>query len=345
MAKQAKTERIGRVTLLKRGDWWHGRWTDAFGRHFRGLKVTFKEEAIQIAADINRQVERGEPVVLRRTAQKAPQFSVLIQEFRAKYKGWSPATFKAHAGMIAKLNSEFGHTPINRITTEQLETYRAQRMEKDGSTPATMNRYVSFLRRLFGEAVKWGYLAQSPAAAVKTLKEEQRVPEALTEDQANALIGEMPPHARHAVALALDTGLRRSELFRLAWRDIDWKRNQLTVRRSKTGKFRTIPLTQRAVQALKAQREQGKDRDLVFGFVDLKKSLASAGRRIGVEGLHIHMLRHTFATRLRDRGASIDRIGALLGHASYEMTLRYAQLRPRQLEDAISLLDEEGLDR
>jgi len=52
------------------------------------------------------------------------------------------------------------------------------------------------------------------------------------------------------------------------------------------------------------------------------------------------MFRHTFARRLRDRGAPLDRIRELLGHKTMVMTLRYAKVRPVQLKEAIAALDE-----
>ena len=55
--------------------------------------------------------------------------------------------------------------------------------------------------------------------------------------------------------------------------------------------------------------------------------------------VHLHMLRHTFATRLRDRGVPLDRIKELLGHKSMTMVLRYAKARPEQLEEAIEALN------
>ena len=55
--------------------------------------------------------------------------------------------------------------------------------------------------------------------------------------------------------------------------------------------------------------------------------------------VHFHMFRHTFATRLRDRGVPLDRIKELLGHKTMVMTLRYAKVRPVQLEEAIAALN------
>ena len=75
-------------------------------------------------------------------------------------------------------------------------------------------------------------------------------------------------------------------------------------------------------------------------FVDLKKSLSSAGVRAGIGHVHLHMLRHTFATRLREKGAPLSSIMQALGHKSLDMTLRYAQATPIELRTAFELLNE-----
>ena len=84
---------------------------------------------------------------------------------------------------------------------------------------------------------------------------------------------------------------------------------------------------------------QEKVQDLrIFPFVDIKKSLSHAGERAGIGHVHLHMLRHTFATRLRDRGVPLDRIKELLGHKTMAMVLR-TKARPQQLQDAIEALN------
>ena len=77
----------------------------------------------------------------------------------------------------------------------------------------------------------------------------------------------------------------------------------------------------------------------VIPFVDVGRGLSRASQNAGIKHVHLHMLRHTFATRLRDRGVPLDRIMELMGHKSMEMVLRYAKARPQQLVDAIHTLN------
>ena len=74
---------------------------------------------------------------------------------------------------------------------------------------------------------------------------------------------------------------------------------------------------------------------------DFSRALAKAAEKAGVGHVHPHMLRHTSATRLRDRGVPLDRIMELMGHRSYQMVLRYAKARPQQLIEAIEALDSQ----
>ena len=78
----------------------------------------------------------------------------------------------------------------------------------------------------------------------------------------------------------------------------------------------------------------------VIPFVDVGRGLSKAAQESGIKHVHLHMLRHTFATRLRDRGVPLDRIIELMGHKSMEMVLRYAKARPQQLIQAMRSLDE-----
>ena len=121
-------------------------------------------------------------------------------------------------------------------------------------------------------------------------------------------------------------------------------RRELTVRKTKIKDFRKVPMTQRVYELLTElsthePKEASPDVRL-FPFVDIKKGLDRAGHRAGIGHVHRHMLRHTFATELLDRGVSLDRIQELLGHKSIVVTRRYAKTRPEQLHEAIGMLDE-----
>jgi integrase len=109
-------------------------------------------------------------------------------------------------------------------------------------------------------------------------------------------------------------------------------------------------MTRRVFDVLQEQRRKGVIPYVLTGreakpFVTLRKCLDTAGKAAGAGHVHLHMFRHTFATRLRERGVPIDRIKELLGHKTMVMALRYAKATPTQLESAIAALDRVQADQ
>ena len=158
------------------------------------------------------------------------------------------------------------------------------------------------------------------------------------------------------ITLAVRTGLRLGELRALARRDVDFERHQLFVRRAawknvvgspKSGRHRVVDLCSQAVEALLQTPEASSD--LIFAAADgsmLTKEAckwplwracdrAGIGRRLGW-----HALRHTFASHLVAKGASIRVVQELLGHSDIKMTMRYAHLAPSDRARAVRLLDD-----
>ena len=156
--------------------------------------------------------------------------------------------------MLRKLAEEFGDQPLESITTRQIERYLTRRRNFDGITTATTNRYLATLKTLFKTACNWDYITDNPTARLTMLKEQSRVPDALTDSELDALIAECPERTRQIVILAADTGIRRSELQRLAWRDVDFEVGTLTVRQSKNKDYRVIPMTDRVRSLLVFRR-------------------------------------------------------------------------------------------
>jgi integrase len=156
--------------------------------------------------------------------------------------------------------------------------------------------------------------------------------------------------------MALKTGLRVGELLALKWEDLDLVAGKLVVRRTlwngqegmpKGGRQRVVPLSHETVDVLKAYRhlrgpyvfcDEGGGR-LTHSVV--KDVVPSTCRRAGLgKRITTHGLRHTFASHLIMRGASLKAVQELLGHESIEMTLRYAHLTPDVKREAVQLLDE-----
>jgi integrase len=155
-------------------------------------------------------------------------------------------------------------------------------------------------------------------------------------------------HVTPLVLLAVNTGLRRGELLKLRWSDLELQRRILTVRGegAKTGQTRHVPLNSEAVQVMKAWRPIAFEPERwVFGgaeaskpLVAIKKGWAAVLKAGKVKGFRFHDLRHTFASKLVMAGVDLNTVRELLGHKSIAMTLRYAHLAPEHKAAAVETL-------
>jgi integrase len=165
--------------------------------------------------------------------------------------------------------------------------------------------------------------------------------------------GEFVDHVRPLTLLALNTGMRRGELLALAWADVDLIVKQLTVRgrNAKSAQTRNVPLNSEAMRVITAWRElrlPAEPADCVFGHRngEAMAGIASAWETVkdvsGLPDFRFHDCRHHFASRLVMAGVPLNTVRDLLGHASIEMTMRYAHLAPETLAQAVEKLSAAG---
>lgn len=158
---------------------------------------------------------------------------------------------------------------------------------------------------------------------------------------------EFADYLKPAVLLSLNTGVRRGELLSLRWSDVDIERQNLTVvgDTAKDGETRHIPLNSEAAEILKSWKQQpGMKSQWVFHGKDgkplqnLRKSWIAVLKEAKIADFRWHDLRHTFASKLVIAGVDLNRVRTLLGHSDYKMTLRYAHLAPKDMQDAVDTL-------
>jgi integrase len=182
----------------------------------------------------------------------------------------------------------------------------------------------------------------------------------LVYEEADRLIDAAEGEWRTMILVGIKAGLRQGELLALRWSDVDLVAGHVVIRQSvtrgivtppKNGKSRKIPLASSALAALRSHRHlRGK---LVFCAADgrmltkgeCKHPLWGACKRASLRQIGWHVLRHTFASHLVMRGAPLKAVQELLGHASIEMTMRYAHLSPDARRDAVGLLDMTQVSR
>jgi len=160
------------------------------------------------------------------------------------------------------------------------------------------------------------------------------------------------PHLVPIVKTALMTGMRKGELLKLTWEDVNLENNLLTVRaeNSKSKKSRRIPISTALRKLFREQKLKTSRSGYVFltpegkQYSDknpsaLKRSFGTALKRANIKDLVFHDLRHTCATRMAERGASIIAVKEILGHADIKTTMKYFHPE-KSLNEAVELVSK-----
>lgn len=262
-------------------------------------------------------------------------------------------SWRTDEGRIKKMKEFFKDASADSITSQDIEKFKAKRKEK-GLKLTTVNKYVQILSKLFTCGVKWGYLKENPCRGIKKYSEEpfRRTRVLSREEEAELFKAIVPEYLESMVRIFLNTGLRRKELFKLTWDDVDFRRRQLYIRETKTSKSRYIPMNETVCTELRELNRNRKDEGLVFkspktgkGFVDIRRAFYGACRRAKIRNLLLLDLRRTFATRLLEAGADIITVQQLLGHTSVKTTQIYTMSNQEQKRHALSLLEPKKVPR
>ena len=305
--------------------------------------------------------------------------------FEEKYRPYMLSHMKSGQARAGNLKTHFidpwKDKPLTDVNEWLVANWRKNQLKR-GLTHSGVNRPISSLKAMMNRAVEWGVIEVNPLANIKSLREdpsavvryldeseEEKLRKALDDRQSEQreerkrynkwrderhlkqfpeLDGEYTDYLKPMVLLALNTGMRRGEIFDLQANDIDFKLNQITVRgqTSKSGKTRYIPLTDEGQSVLTTWCNRTGSRKLVFPspvtggrFDNINKAWRNLMEQAGIENFRFHDLRHSFASKLVMRGADLYVVKELLGHASIETTQRYAHLAPEHKARAVELLN------
>ena len=279
----------------------------------------------------------------------------------------------------------FTNTPLKDFDIRMVEKWRLKLLAS-GKTPNTVNRIYTNFRASLSKAEEWGLIDEHPLLKMKPIRtaqksivrylsaeEEKRLRDALDEREERKRSerksanewrkqrgypvlsdsDEFMDHLKPMILLSINTGMRRGEVFKLNWENVNFDTRQLTVRgeTAKSGKTRYIPLNIEALNVLKEWMQQKKpDSKLVFSnkdgkpFTTLKKGWSKILKAADIQEFRWHDLRHHFASRLVMAGVNLNTVRELLGHSSYAMTLRYAHLSAGHKAEAVELLIEQSQD-
>jgi integrase len=348
----AKTERdFERVTIRKRkGGRWYARFRDGGERTEVNLQVTNKVQAVRLAGLIDKDLVDGKPWQWRvgRTRPGERTFSDLMTEYLDRGSRWSESSRRSNASTVRKLVEEFGDTALSKLDRAAVEGYLARR-RGEGWSKASRNRYLACVKVVLSKAVEWGYLRQNPAAGVKQEPEGRKLPRPYRDGEVAALLEALDPATRDVARIYLDTGLRRGELMKMLWADVDLVGATLTVRAPKNRRDRVVPLSGRALEILNERRRQWKA-EQTDARADLRvygdrADIAKVVRRAWDDVLApercevlrpVHSFRDTAITCLVGAGVPLPVVQDLAGHSQIEQTRRYAEVSPEAVREAVT---------
>jgi integrase len=239
---------------------------------------------------------------------------------------------------------KWGDVWLSDVRTVEVEQW----LHSLAYAPATRSKIRNIMSALFNHGIRQEWIHRNPITKVRASAKRLREPDVLTPAEFSALIGELPLREKTMVMVAGSTGLRRSELIALTWRDIDPMLIQVNVLRScvrnhfgdtKTeASRRPVPLHSSVVECLDEWRKESRyngDDDFLFPSTRkegkqpitpdmvLKKVIRPALVRAKIAGKVIgwHCFRHSLATNLRAAGADLKTAQELLRHANSRITL------------------------
>lgn len=346
-------------------------WIDSGGkRHWKERRVRNKTEGNAVIKKLYQELDehggeslQAENKTFNHLATHLEENYLTPPEYVNGRKVAGKRSYKDDLGILKILREYFGRTPLREITWGKIEKFRVARIKTpthrgEQRSIARVNRELSLLRHALKIAIGEGWLHKNPFVGPKPLihmadeVKRKRVLEREEEARLLEACQGLRSHLRPIIVCAIDTGMRRGEIFKLKWADLDWDGEALSITESravkvqefntKTLRARTVPLTKRLkaeLQLLWEKSDQERDA-LVFGITNnISKSFDTACRLTTIEDLRFHDLRRTFGTRLAKSGVPIHEISRLLGHTNLETTFRYLGLTEDSVENAAAALD------
>jgi integrase len=228
------------------------------------------------------------------------------------------------------LRSSLAEIRLTSLKPFMIAEYRDKRLEVVQA--ATIRRELSILKHCFNIAHKdWGiHIDPNPLQNITVPIVKDARSRRLEEGEFTRLLkGSQKGRTQSlesVIILAVETGMRRSELLGIRWDNISWQAHTVSIAMTKNGSPRTIPLSAKAIEILKTIPRTN---ERVFPLTGNSIRLAweRLKRRVGIENLRFHDLRHEAISRFFERGLSVPEVALISGHNDLRMLYRYTHLR------------------
>ena len=319
------------ATIRKRGSSYHAQVRKigfpAITKSFKNLRL-----AEQWARNTESDLERHFLMTLPTSITVSDVLERFKQEVMPQHKGARQERYKVHT--IQRLMPSLR---LSILSTAHIREYRDLRLK--AVAPSTVSRELAVLRRAINYGIKeWGInLQQNPVSFVslpKVGRGRDRRLEAGEEEKLLSASDEL----KRIIIIALETGMRRGEILNIKRSHIDFNRQTLLIPLTKTDTPRTIPLSSRAIEALREQLRGSQnvipiEETTLFSYTarGVSGAFLRLCRKHELENLHFHDLRHEATSRFFEKGLNPVEVATITGHKDTRMLMRYTHLRAEDL--------------
>lgn len=203
-----------------------------------------------------------------------------------------------------------------------------------------------YLKKVYRMAVDNNYLLKNPWQNIKKFPVKNYSVRYLKPDEEERLFKVLPEYLKGIVIVALNTGLRKSNILELRWEQINFDFNFIEVLENKGNKHILIPLNEKLIQFF-SNKPDVERKGYIFinpetglPYKDIKKAWSTALEKANIENFRFHDLRHTFATRLIEKNIDIVVAKELMGHADISTTMIYVHSDADRKKNAINVIDD-----
>lgn len=270
-----------------------------------------------------------------------------LKDYLINYKEKVSILKKGYAQEVFRIQSickdEIVFKTFGEITSVDIAGYRDRRLEqlnpktKKKISPATVRLEMSLLSHLYDIAlVEWGGCTENPVKLVRKPKTPKGRDRRLSRKEENKILNYCTKYRNQdlgcIIIIALETAMRQNEILTLTWNQVNLRSRIISLKNTKNGTDRDVPLTMKAVSLLKTMDSKNKERLFNYTNPGFKSVWRKMILDLGIKDLHFHDLRHEAVSRLFEKGTlDMMEISSISGHKSLSMLKRYTHLEATKL--------------
>lgn len=336
---------------------WYQRLPNRTGNTYHRLG-TVKELTLQQALKIGRQVKAAHIAAAKSGPTSAEVAAPTVMTWDSFIADHFAPHCKAHIRSSAKymqlhrlyVSPLVGNRELGKITRKDAQGLHVDMVEKMKLSPASADHAIKFMRRALNLAVQWDYLDKNPLKNFELFMVDNQVENYLSDEQMQRLLAVLRTDANrnvcHILMMLASTGARLNEILSSTWRNVSIEGRALKVDaiRSKSKRSRSIPLNDSAMWVLEQLDSRDKSAYLfpspVFAkdgkdlpYTNITRAWYRLQKLAGIK-IRAHDLRHGFASMLVSGGRSLYEVQQILGHSDPKVTMRYAHLSSKTLQEA-----------